>query len=377
MSYIKSDEFTEICYENDCDPYQVKSALEALGKTVSITQVRNRIANYRRKGLLTLESGNKVDSATILKGTSTLYGPDGSIKQQWVKSDVPKEEFLHHLQEAIKDITSDIEPLPTVQPHQATQNEDLATLYVSNDAHFGALMWAEESGKDWDTQIAYNTYCEAFDALVEQAPPSKYGIVSDLGDLLEVDDFKNMTPHSGNILSVDSRYQKILRTAYKALIYSVNKALTKHDIVYVYNIAGNHDTSSGVAIREILYVAFENNPRVIVDDSPMNIKYHQHGSTLLGFAHGDGLKLRNAGETMAHDKADIFSQTKYRYFHFGHTHKDAVYDSRLCKAESHRNLAPLNHWAFDKGFRGLPGSMKSITYHTSKGEISRNIYSLS
>ena len=59
-----------------------------------------------------------------------------------------------------------------------------------------------------------------------------------------------------------------------------------------------------------------------------------------------------------------------------HNHKDSVIDTRLCRAESHRNLAPLNHWAFDHGYRSGLGTMKSITYHTADGEVSRSIYTL-
>jgi len=136
-------------------------------------------------------------------------------------------------------------------------------------------------------------------------------------DLLEVDDYKNMTPKSGNILSVDSRYPKILRAAYESLIYAINKALEKHEIVYFYNIAGNHDISTGDAIREVIRVAFMNNPRVIVDETPRRIKYHIHGSTAIQFAHGDGMRMHQAGEVMAHDLQAIFSNTKNRYAHFG------------------------------------------------------------
>ena len=135
--------------------------------------------------------------------------------------------------------------------------------------------------------------------------------------------------------------------------------------------------SSGIAVREVVRMAFMNEPRVIVDDSPVNIKYHQHGSTLIQFAHGDGLKMRDAGEVMAYDCRDIFSTTKNRYAHFGHTHKDAVVDARLCRSESHRNLAPLNDWAYNMGYRSGPGTMKSITYSTTTGEISRNLFNLS
>ena len=102
-------------------------------------------------------------------------------------------------------------------------------------------MWHEETETDWNVEIASKTLKASYDYLFSCSPNSKVGIVCDLGDLLEVDDFKNMTPKSGNVLSVDSRYPKILRAAYEGLIYAIQKALEKHEIVYFYNIAGNHD----------------------------------------------------------------------------------------------------------------------------------------
>lgn len=124
-------------------------------------------------------------------------------------------------------------------------------------------------------------------------------------------------------------------------------------------------------------MAFRDNPRVIIDESPSPIKYYQHGKTLLGFAHGDGLKLRNAGEVMVADCESIISETKYRFMHFGHTHVNAVYDGRICQSESHRNLAALNSWAHHKGYRSQPGTMKSITYSNTLGEVSRQLYTVS
>ena len=94
------------------------------------------------------------------------------------------------------------------------------------------------------------------------------------------------------------------------------------------------------------------------------------------FAHGDGMKMNKAGEVMAVDKQDIFSSTKYRYSHYGHYHTDKVHDGPICRAESHRNIPPNNHWAYAHGYRRGPGTMKSITYHKNKGEISRQIYTI-
>ena len=378
MAYAKTDEFAQICIEHDFDIPAICAVLKALYPTQDVrpAKVAQRISNARRKGTLPLSSGNSVDIGQVLRSTATCYDDRGNIKQQWVSSDVDKTAQLEAIAETIAALSTSITPLPPVSATTIPLNEDTATVYISNDIHFGALMWAPESGTDWDLPIALTTVKAAYDHLFATSPNSKIGVIVDLGDLMEVDSFKNLTPQSGNPLAVDGRFPKILRAAYSALVYAIQRALEKHEIVHFINIAGNHDMTVGHAIREVIRAVFADNPRVFIDDSPSAIKYFQHGQTLIQFAHGDGLKMRDAGEVMAHDCQDIFSSTKFRYAHFGHTHKDAVYDGRVCRSESHRNLAPLNDWAAHKGFRRQLGTMKSITYHLDKGEVSRSLYTI-
>lgn len=375
---VPQEDFRSIAIECNLDLNQIVATLKKRYPDMENrpNKIAKRLETFRRKGLLPLASGNSVSVGEILKGSSTLYDESGNVKLQWVKTDVPKQQFLEDFNEAIQGIAETIPALPLIQSPTVLVNEDLATLYISNDIHYGAYNWGEETESDWNLDIASSTVRAAYDHLFTHSPNSKVGIVADLGDLLEVDNDKNMTPKSGNVLDVDTRYSKILRVAYEGLIYAVNCALQKHELVYFYNITGNHDVNSAVAVREVIRMAFIDNPRVIVDDSPRNIKYHLHGSSLIQFAHGDNMKMQAAGEVMAHDCCDIFSSTKNRYAHFGHTHKDAVVDTRLCRAESHRNIASLNAWAYNHGYRRNPGTMKSITYHTSYGEISRQLYNI-
>lgn len=378
MEYIKSTEFVELCYKAKFNLTKLAELLSEHYPSYSVRPQRleQRIANYRRKGLLPLDSGNSVSHGEVLKSSSTLYDSNGNVKLQWIKSDVPRQEFLQQFTEAITSLAESLPSVPKSTPPTNVLNDELATVYISNDIHFGALMWGEESGTDWNIDEARSTVRSAYDYLFACSPASKIGIVTDLGDLLEADNSSNMTPKSGNVLAVDSRYPKVLQVAYESLIYAINLALTKHDIVYFYNISGNHDITSGHAIREIIRMAFRDEPRVIVDTSSSPIKYHQHGAVLLQFAHGDGMKMKDAGEVMAHDCQSVFSSTKYRFSHMGHNHRDSVFDGRLCRVESHRNLPPQNNWAHQMGYRSSPGTMKSITYSSVNGEVSRNIFNI-
>lgn len=368
-----------------CDTYKMAGGniaeminfFKADGIELTRSSIHRRIKTLRRRNILPLESGNKGDDSTVLTGASTLF-KDGKPILEWIKTSVPMQKQVEAMRDAIADIARELpnrrcelRPIPEAL-------EDSCTLYISNDVHFGALTWAKETrDRDWDLDIARTTFEIACNHLVQSSPKSKYAIVTDLGDLTETDDFKNATPKSGNQLAVDGRYPKILKVAYLSLIEMIEKALLKHEIVYFYNIAGNHDMSTGHAIREIISSWFRNEPRVIIDTSPSSIKYHRFGSTLLQFAHGDGMRMHQAGEIMVKHKAMDYAETRFHYSHFGHNHKDSVIDLPLCRVESHRNIAPLNDWAAHHGYNRGIGTMTSITYGLQNGEFTRQTFSVS
>lgn len=313
----------------------------------------------------------------ISKGTSTLYDENGNVKLQWHKTDREATDRIKAIQEAIESITDSVKGVRASKKPMYDFDEELLNVYISNDLHFGAYMWGEETlDRDYDLNTAECQLNSAIDYLVDNSPRSAVAIVADLGDTTEGDNFKNATPGHGHTLDVDGRYSKVIRVAMQAMVSLVTKALEKHEIVHFINIGGNHDVVTSHAIRAFVEAWFRNEPRVIVDTSPAPQKYFLHGTTLLGFAHGDGLRMHDAGETMAMHNVEVWSQTNNRYYHFGHNHKDKIIDGRLCKAESHRNMAPLNAWAGHAGFgRGI-GTMKSLTYCTRHGEKSRNTFNV-
>lgn len=360
----------------------IPSVLEAKGQDIanrtniyrSIKAIKKRASlygfNQDKKLSHEMPSGYKV------KGTSTLY-KDGEPVIQWVKTDQDKASMIDAFNDAITEIANELKG--KLEPVQLQQTEFLHLMnnYISNDIHFGAYMWGKETGdKDYDLAISEQLIKKAIDYLMITSPKAKYAVISDLGDMLEADDFKNATPTSGHNVDVDGRYQKILRVAIDCMIYFVQRALEFHEKVYFINIGGNHDPSSGPAIREAMRVAFMNEPRAVMDDSPRHQKYLLFGQTLIGYAHGDGLKMHDADGTMTVDCMEYISNTTHREYHFGHNHKDKVVDGKVCRSESHRNIAPLNGWASWAGFRRGIGTMKCITYCPVNGRKNVNIFNI-
>ena len=345
---------------------------DAICDTYSIGM--NKVYDWKKKLIDAFEAE---ETPMITKGKSTLYDEFGDVKLQWVKEDVEKKNEIESIKKAIDMIVERVPAREPIKRDTAVLDKDIVNVYISNDLHIGALMSEKETGdKDWDLKVAEETIRHSIDYLVDNSPKSELGVIADLGDTTEADDFKNRTPHSGNPLDVDGRYDKMLGVAMDMMVYMVEKALEKHEKVMFINISGNHDITGGHAIRAYVKAWFRDEPRVTVDSSPKDIKYFRFGSTLLGFAHGDGLKMKDAGETMAVDNEKIWSETVDRYFFFGHTHKESVIDGRLCKAESFRNLAPLNQWAAHKGYRRQVGTMKCKTFHNKWGEIGSTVFNV-
>lgn len=183
--YIKQDEFINIANQHDCDARRIITYIkENLYEDYSVntTNINTRIANYRRKGLLSLDSGNSIDTGTILKGTSTLYDDEGNIVQQWVKTDVPKENALRAYQQAIESIADNVTPAKvSIPPSPIEGMSDLLTVYPIGDAHVGMLSWHRETGDDHDLAISKHRLINGSQLAIDQAISTDEAYIIDVG----------------------------------------------------------------------------------------------------------------------------------------------------------------------------------------------------
>ena len=377
MAYAKTDEFVQICIEND---YNIKAICNELRKLYPAQDVRpykveQRIANCKRRGLLPLASGNFVDRGQVLRGTSTLYDSSGNIKQQWIKSDVDKADMLATFEAAVANIASTIVPIEATMPPSIVVS-DLMTVYPIGDAHIGLLAHAPETGADSDLTIIEHNLVSAMTMLVAQANPTETAYIADLGDWYHSDNNENRTAASGNALDVDGRYHKVLEVGLRIAIKLVDLALTKHNTVYWRSSIGNHNTHSAIMMNLFIQAYYRNEPRVIVRNSPSMIDYFQFGKVLLGVTHGHTAKPDKLAQLMPVDCSDIWSSTKFRYFLTGHVHHQSVKEYPTCIIETFRTIAHKDAWHAASGYRSGQ-DLQCITYHKEYGEVARNLVNLS
>ena len=340
---------------------------------ISQSTVVQRLATARSRGYSPEhEMHNLVPLGFNVKGTSTLYDKTtGEAKIQWIKTDRSKEDADLALKAAIEAFTKDL-PISEPVPAPEITNEKLLTVYPVGDHHFGCLSWGEETGgEDYNTEIAEKILCSAMQYLVDQAPPSEEAAILVLGDFLHFNNSKQQTVKGGHTLDSDSRFQKVVRAAIKAIRFQVKAALEKHKTVRLIIELGNHDADIMAVLMESFYAHYEDEPRVQPDRSPRNVHVFEWGKNLIGTHHGDKIKPAQIPLVIATDWPQMWGRTEFRVIHTGHVHHDSVKEHAGLTTETHRVLEPGDEYAASHHFRSRQ-TMKSIIYHKDFGEVARN-----
>jgi hypothetical protein len=307
----------------------------------------------------------------FVKGESALVGSDGVTRMKWVKTDTAKELQLDELRKSIQATFESYKGLsPTIEQPEHTNDELLCILPIG-DQHVGVLSWFDETGHNYDLDIAQREFNIAVERVIDSAPNAETCIIMDMGDFLHAQDNKNQTPYSGNTLDCDGRSMKRKRVALNMLIHAIHYACNKFKKVLVRNVLGNHSPEGEQMIALALELFFHNNDQVTVDSSSNKFWYHKFGKNLFGAHHGDKIKKNELPLIMATDAAKWWGETEYRYFLIGHIHHETVKEYQGCSVESFNTLASGDAWHHASGYRARQ-NMKMITYHKDYGEIERS-----
>lgn len=305
-----------------------------------------------------------------VKGVSTYYDEDGKPKAQWVKSAVDAKAQEAMMKAAFDAMSEDLPRLAPVKAPKHTQDH-LATLYTFTDSHVGMLAWGQETGADWDLEIAEKTLVGCFDAMVKAAPAAKTAVVCQLGDFLHQDSIEALTPTSGHLLDSDGRFTKVVATAIRILRRIVDMALVKHEKVVVVMAEGNHDISSSIWLRVMFKALYENEPRVEVIDSVLPYYVYQHGNTMLAFHHGHLKKNEGLPLLFAAQYPKVWGGTTKRYAHTGHRHHVEEKEHSGMIVIQHPTLAARDAYAARGGWIA-ERQVRAISYHVEHGEVARN-----
>lgn len=318
---------------------------------------------------------HQVPDGYAVKGTSTLY-KDGQPALQWVKTSIDRERQYEIMQQCIADLCEDIKPLKPRKTKGKGYSDDCMAVYPLGDPHIGMLSWGEETGQDWDLEIAEAAYSGVWDRLIKVAPQCRECAIVNLGDYFHYDNMEGVTSRSGHSLDVDSRYAKMVRVGVRIMRNMIERALEHHDRVRVVNAIGNHDDTGAIFMNVALANIYDKEPRVAIDDSATPVHYLQFGKCMAAIHHGHTVKMKDLPQIMACDEPKMWGDSAHRYGYTGHIHHDSAIELPGCKVESFRTLAAKDAYAAWSRYRSGQDS-KCIVLHREHGEIERHTVNIS
>lgn len=243
-------------------------------------------------------------------------------------------------------------------------------LYVLSiqDLHLGKLGWGKETNwADYDINIAKEVYRETVIDLMSKVPQEAVDKVLLIvgSDFLHCDSAKNMTTN-GTPLDVDTRWNKMFEEGCKLMVETIEMISSKYSTV-VMVVPGNHAALSEYALGAYLGAWFRNNPNVEVNNKPSKRKYFGYGSTLIGFTHGDSIRLEDLPITVMRENQSEISQYKYIEIITGDKHQEYTKEIKGCKVRISPALSGTDKWHSDNGYVGNVRNAQGFLYNFTDG----------
>lgn len=355
----------ELCVNNT-----VAEAAARAGKNVR--SVERMLARIRAIAALRghapeFDLTHPVAPGQFLRGASTYYNKDGKPAGQWVKSAAVDLALEERIKAMLAGIGDELKPYAPVKAPVRTRRP-LLNLYPIADYHLNMFAWAEESGADWDLDLAECRLMRFFSQAVKQSPDARVGVFAQMGDFLHTDSHAALTPTNKHLLDVSVRFPQAVRAAVRCNRRIIEMLLRKHERVHIIHADANHDPSASVWLRETTADLYRREKRVTVDTSPASYYALQHGKTMLGFHHGHRRGPGNVDAVLAATFPKMFGECTKRYAFTGHLHSDRVIETPLFRVEQLRSLAESDAYATSSGY--ISGvDAKVYTFHEEFGMV--------
>ena len=239
------------------------------------------------------------------------------------------------------------------------------------DIHFGRQTWKEESGAEYNIEIAGKVVRKAIADLLAYTklfPVER--ILLPLGnDFFNVNNKGNTTVH-GTPQQEDERWQKTFRAGLKLAVEMID-ACAGVAPVDVLIVKGNHDEERTFYMGEVVAAWYHKCPNVNIENGPKGRKYYLYGKNLIGFTHGSEEKLDRLPLLMPVEAPDLWAKSTYREFHLGDKHHFEAKEYGGVVVRILRSLAAADAWTFDRGFIGALRAAESFVWDKERGLIAQ------
>ena len=175
---------------------------------VNRSTVRSTIRAIEAKGESSYLSPAVQPDHLKMTKTTVQYGPQGEVLNEWRRMS-PEAQALEEIVEGLCEKVRGKGKAPPRKTKTKPDGEDILFEVCVYDSHIGMYADKEETlDEDYDCKIACERTIDVVAGLCARANKPKKGLLVFGGDIAHLDSFSNSTAKSGNVLDVDTRYNK-------------------------------------------------------------------------------------------------------------------------------------------------------------------------
>ena len=274
-------------------------------------------------------------------------------------------------------ILSLIRQMPQAKPCKARRRSAKHLVELSlYDCHFGKLCWNKQTrSDDYDLEIATEDYRRGVATMLQRIEPySVEEILLPIGnDFLHFDGANKMTTKGTLVDSTDDRYTKVYRQGFLSLRDAILGCLEVAPVRVLW-VPGNHDHYTSWHLCEQLAYHFAYDQRVSVDNTETR-KFMLWGKNLIGWDHGEKMKLEKLAHLMPIEASAEWSQSQFRYMRVGHFHTRRqmrhinVDTFQGIQVDVIPSLSSTDAWHYENGYIGNQRAAEVAVWDRDAGMI--------
>lgn len=259
-----------------------------------------------------------------------------------------------------------IEFTPQLPRSSYTPEQDLLLEISIPDLHYGKV------GQGYNRQIAVDRWFNALGDIMLRSPRCEQVLLVLGNDLFHVDTLNNTTT-AGTPQDTEGGIRDHFREVRAMLKEGISHILEYTPEVHLLFLPGNHDQLTTYFLGEALTDYYHNTPQVTIDNTPRYRKYFGWGQVMLGFAHGDNVKMDSFGILMATDAPEMWGRTRYREYHLGHFHRKqeikymGLTEDRGVRVRVLPSLSGSDEWHEKNGFVNNVAGAEGYVWEKARG----------
>ena len=231
-------------------------------------------------------------------------------------------------------------------------NKDRILVIALDDLHWGRFAWGEETGEDYNMEIARERIMGNVGKIVNKfINTGLEEVIVKLGSDFLNSNYNGVTSLHKNPQDNDGIFKKIFSDGIELIIDIIDLLSDIAPVECVW-VNGNHGSVEEYMLGKCISLYYARSSNIIIDADASLRKYRTFGTNLIGFTHGDKEKKEVFGNLMACEVPEAWAKTTEHVFLVGHLHhiKEKTFEENGVIVYTVPSVVSDDAWTDSKGF---------------------------